>query len=186
MSESKKLIYMVSTPPDSFLERFRAECLERYGMAISREAVAVVARVSSGEVLMLRRPDGDPHAGWSLPGGRIDLHLGESVQDAALRELREETGLAGTIVTVRPWTAEVERGRDGHRWDVHVVLVDVRRHEVALSVEHVEARWMTADAALSMEGLVPDATRSALSWYRSRATLLGELEGLSRLPAEDE
>lgn len=50
---------------------------------------SLVALWHDGEILLLRssyRP------GWSLPGGGI-AH-GESAREAALRELREETGLA--------------------------------------------------------------------------------------------
>ena len=44
------------------------------------------------EVLILRRAPGETGAGgWSLPGGKVDY--GEKVEDAAARELREETAL---------------------------------------------------------------------------------------------
>ena len=42
----------------------------------------------AGEVLMVRRAD---NGQWDLPGGRVEP--GEEVRAAALRELREETGL---------------------------------------------------------------------------------------------
>ncbi|WP_456828831.1 NUDIX domain-containing protein [Deinococcus sp. UYEF24] len=41
-----------------------------------------------GEVLMVRRAD---NGEWDIPGGQVEP--GEEVQAAALRELREETGL---------------------------------------------------------------------------------------------
>lgn len=42
----------------------------------------------NGHVLLIRRTDND---NWALPGGAMDL--GESLTDAAVREVREETGI---------------------------------------------------------------------------------------------
>lgn len=42
---------------------------------------------SNGHILLIRRRSGD----WAIPGGKIDT--GERAADAAVRELREETGL---------------------------------------------------------------------------------------------
>ena len=52
-------------------------------------ATAVVER--AGLVLMLRRAVETGYGLWSLPGGYVDR--GEVVEEAAAREVREETGL---------------------------------------------------------------------------------------------
>ena len=56
-------------------------------------AVCIMAAGDDTTVLLTRRAPGlRSHAGqWALPGGRREK--GESIEDAALRELREETGL---------------------------------------------------------------------------------------------
>jgi len=46
-----------------------------------------------GQILLVQRKDNDL---WCLPGGLMDL--GERVQEAALREVKEETGLTVEIV----------------------------------------------------------------------------------------
>jgi len=49
---------------------------------------AVVRRVRGGEEFLLMQRSDNGH--WGLPGGHVEP--GESVTDAALREIREETG----------------------------------------------------------------------------------------------
>jgi 8-oxo-dGTP pyrophosphatase MutT (NUDIX family) len=63
------------------------------GLKAAAVAVCVVVQEDVPALLITRRaPTLRNHAGqWALPGGRRDP--GESAQDAALRELREETGV---------------------------------------------------------------------------------------------
>ena len=51
-------------------------------------SVNVVVENDRGEILLIRRSDND---NWALPGGAIDL--GESMTQAAVREVKEETGI---------------------------------------------------------------------------------------------
>jgi mutator protein MutT len=62
----------------------------------SRVIALVAAFNSSKEILLLKRPDDVHCAGlWSFPGGRVEE--GETPLNAAVRELKEETGLSGTL-----------------------------------------------------------------------------------------
>lgn len=56
---------------------------------------AGVAVIRDGQVLLVRRSD---NGLWDIPGGRVEP--GERVEDAALRELREETSLSGGTLTL--------------------------------------------------------------------------------------
>ena len=51
-------------------------------------SVNVVVENGRGEILLIRRSDND---NWAVPGGAIDL--GESMTQAAVREVKEETGI---------------------------------------------------------------------------------------------
>ena len=57
-----------------------------------RAGVGVVIRDQRGWILLEKRSD---NGMWGLPGGRIEP--GESVTEAAMREVKEETGLIITI-----------------------------------------------------------------------------------------
>jgi ADP-ribose pyrophosphatase YjhB (NUDIX family) len=58
-----------------------------------RVGVGVVVRDQQGRILLEKRSDCGM---WGLPGGRIEV--GESVTEASLREVWEETGLSVKIV----------------------------------------------------------------------------------------
>ncbi len=57
-------------------------------------AVGVIC-LRGDEVLLIRRGRPPRLGEWSLPGGRVEP--GETVRDAALRELREETGVEAEL-----------------------------------------------------------------------------------------
>ena len=65
--------------------------------------VAVALIDPDGRVLLAQRPEGKAMAGlWEFPGGKIEA--GERPEDALIRELREELGIAVKEACLAPFT----------------------------------------------------------------------------------
>ena len=93
------------------------------------------------EIAIVHRPLQDD---WTLPKGKLDE--GETAEQAALREVREETGLQCRITRPAGCTAYVDRrGRDKIvcYWVMHPLA---GRFEPGDEVDGM--RWLTVDEAL--------------------------------------
>ncbi|MEA2454930.1 MAG: 8-oxo-(d)GTP phosphatase [Thermoleophilaceae bacterium] len=94
-----------------------------------------------GQVALVHRPEYDD---WTLPKGKLDA--GESFEEAALREVREETGLSARLVRELPPAEYSVRDRPKL---VRYWLMDVADDPgFAPNDEVDELRWLApADAA---------------------------------------
>jgi 8-oxo-dGTP diphosphatase len=100
-----------------------------------------VVRDELGRLLLVRRANA-PSAGlWSLPGGRVEA--GESPAEAAVREVREETGLE---VEVGMLLASVEIGD----YLVHDFAAALVGGQLTPGDDASDARWCSADEALAL------------------------------------
>lgn len=105
---------------------------------------AVVVR--NGRALIVRRAHEPRKGEWSLPGGMLDL--GESLADAARREIKEETGLEVEPGPIIETFDRVHRDAAG-RIRYHFVIVDFvcwSDSGDAVAGSDAEAvAWVTAD-----------------------------------------
>jgi 8-oxo-dGTP diphosphatase len=104
---------------------------------------AIVVR--DGRVLLVRRGHPPSEGLWAIPGGSVEL--GETLQEAAEREIMEETGL--TIQAGEPvYTFDVILRDDAGRVQFHYVIVDLLadyvRGEVHSGDDARDARWVTS------------------------------------------
>ena len=93
----------------------------------------------------MRRMNPPNEGRWALPGGLVEL--GEAVQDAAKREIKEETGL--TIEIEGLLDVQTDLHLDGNsRIEYHYVLVDYLARPVSgrlrLNSESSDAGWFSS------------------------------------------
>ncbi|WP_231803269.1 NUDIX hydrolase [Stenotrophomonas sp. MMGLT7] len=133
-------------------------------------AAAIATVFRDGKVLLVRRAN-PPDAGrWGFPGGKIES--GERIEDAAVRELREETGVHAEAHRV--FTAVDVFDRDeGDRLRRHFVLIAVlcewRSGEPIAGDDALEARWFGLDelddAGIALSPDVAEVARQAAALY---------------------
>jgi len=108
-----------------------------------RQAGAIATqRIAGSLTFLLVRAKKDPTA-WIFPKGHVEE--GESLQDAALRELREEAGVEGEILALAG-TLEFASGPESVRVDYYLVRA-IR--EVSRS-ESRERRWCPYEEAFGL------------------------------------
>lgn len=107
--------------------------------------IAVVPR--DGHVLLVRRANPPDIGRWGFPGGKIEA--GEPLFDAAVRELREETGVDAEALEVLTAVDAFDHDEAG-RLRQHFILVAVlcrwRAGEPIAGDDALEARWIAVEA----------------------------------------
>jgi 8-oxo-dGTP diphosphatase len=90
-------------------------------------AVGVVCFNAAGEVLLIQRGTPPRQGEWSIPGGKLEW--GETARAAALRELKEETGVDAEIIGLIDVVDGIFTSRTTGDVTRHYVLIDfVARH----------------------------------------------------------
>jgi 8-oxo-dGTP diphosphatase len=121
-----------------------------------------------GRMLLLQRPTGT----WEPPAGR--LQPGESFEEAAVRELYEESGiLASPQRIIATWVGEAPSGR---RLASVTYAGRTDGEKVRLSEEHLDHRWVTLEEWMSLP-----------SWWNHENILriTGPVRALGEAPDEE-
>lgn len=109
-----------------------------------RSAVGAIV-IRGDKVLLVKRGNPPAKGLWAIPGGCVEL--GETLQEAAEREIKEETGVI--IRATKPvYTFDVIHRDDQGRIRFHYVIVDLLADYVSGKPnprsDACEARWVTS------------------------------------------
>ncbi|MFV0280888.1 MAG: NUDIX hydrolase [Rhodoblastus sp.] len=104
---------------------------------------ASIAVFREGRVLIATRTKAPGAGVWSLPGGLVEL--GETIEEAALRELQEEVGVSARIVGFNRHVQRVDRDENGrvrHHFVVASFVGQGTEGEATTGPEAGEVRWV--------------------------------------------
>jgi len=110
----------------------------------TRPYLAVSAAIfCGGRVLIVRRARPPAHGIYTLPGGGVEL--GETLEQAVVREIKEETALTIEPVELVGFRQAIVRD-DAGRVERHFVILPFAARfvggEIALNEELAEANWL--------------------------------------------
>jgi ADP-ribose pyrophosphatase YjhB (NUDIX family) len=121
-----------------------------------------------GKILLVRRAREPAKGVYTFPGGRVEF--GESLTEALIREIREETGLEIEIVGLVGYREALPPRTGGHG---HFVILPFAARwvsgDVTLNDELDDARWLPPERAV--EGLT--VTLGLNDTIRAAAAMMG-------------
>ncbi|MCB2181645.1 MAG: NUDIX hydrolase [Desulfobulbaceae bacterium] len=100
--------------------------------------VDIIIEIDGGIVLISRK---NPPLGWALPGGFVDY--GESLEQAAVREAKEETGLDVTLI--RQLHTYSDPSRDSRLHTITTVFIASGRGQLLPADDALDAGIFTSD-----------------------------------------
>ena len=97
--------------------------------------------VADGRLLLVRRGHGPAAGEWSIPGGRVEA--GETLAEAVVRELSEETGIEGVCDRLVGWVERI--GPDHHFVILDFLVTVLDPSGLAAGGDAAEAEWVPLD-----------------------------------------
>lgn len=105
---------------------------------MSPELCVGAIAVEDGSILLVRRGRGPAQGEWSIPGGRVER--GETMAEAVVRELAEETGLEALCDHFVGWVERIDETYHYVIFDFEVTIID--SGEPTAGDDAAEVRWV--------------------------------------------
>ncbi|MBN1358758.1 NUDIX hydrolase [Candidatus Bathyarchaeota archaeon] len=107
--------------------------------------VGVGAIILEGDSILLEKRKNSPSKGkWSIPGGLVDL--GETVEEAVIREVKEETGLEvydPRLVDVVSYISSGEKGAVMYHYVIIDYLVTSKGGKPKAASDAEDLKWVS-------------------------------------------
>jgi mutator protein MutT len=97
--------------------------------------------VYDGQLLLVRRGHGPAAGEWSIPGGRVEA--GETLAEAVVRELVEETGVEAVCDRLVGWVERI--GGDYHFVILDFAVTVLDPSTLRAGSDAAEAEWVALD-----------------------------------------
>lgn len=125
--------------------------------------IGVGAVIFQNDAVLLVKRKNPPYQGqWAIPGGKVQL--GETLQQAAEREILEETGIKIKAEQSIYSFELIEKDEQGNVL-FHYVIIDLAGRYVSGNItasdDAIEAKWVTNEEALKLN--VNQTTKQLLS-----------------------
>jgi 8-oxo-dGTP diphosphatase len=123
--------------------------------------------------LLIRRAKPPLQGDWTIPGGTVEL--GETLQEAVVREMAEETGLEVEPLEILTVFDRIERDGEGRVRSHHVIVDFLCRWlsgEAQAASDALDARWVGPED-LEPLALTPKATEVLARAFSRTALVSG-------------
>ena len=134
---------------------------------LPRIAVAAVVFNSQGHVLLVERKNQPGKGLWTVPGGRVEAF--ETLHDACLRELAEETGISGKVHSLVEVIERMEP--DSSPLPFHYIILDylvvVETFSIVASSDAADAAFFALEDVANLkttDGLMPVIEKALALW----------------------
>ena len=125
--------------------------------------------------LLIKRKN--PPEGWALPGGMLDC--GETVEQAVVRELKEETSLDAEVEAIEFFCVSSDPKRDPrfHSVSLAYEIIDFIGEAVAAD-DAKEVGWFTYDEVMSLDIAFDHKDIIKRWWEKQKEIAMNSIDGL--------